>query len=161
MTFIDRQHPAKLLPGSYRFPIRVGQGEGRVPLPSPGLINDLTTLFGNLDHVLIEPTGVFVLDTKNCSGGIASDREGELVLNGKNTDKDYVRPLVRRMLNVRDKALVLVHAGRPERSGGRPESAALHLALQAASEVRPSKSSWHRSLLPPHDRIFCFSHIYV
>jgi len=29
------------------------------------VINDLTTPFGNLDHVVVGPTGVFVLDTKN------------------------------------------------------------------------------------------------
>ncbi len=29
------------------------------------VINDLTTPFGNLDHVVVGPTGVFVLDSKN------------------------------------------------------------------------------------------------
>ena len=32
------------------------------------VINDLTTPFGNLDHVVIGPTGVFVIDAKLARG---------------------------------------------------------------------------------------------
>ncbi len=71
------------------------------------VINDLTTAFGNLDHVVIGPTGVFVLETKNWRGVIAPDGKGELLLNGKKIDKDYVRALVSRTLNIRDKVRVL------------------------------------------------------
>jgi len=71
------------------------------------VINDLTTAFGNLDHVVIGPTGVFVLDAKNCRGVITADGKGELLVNGRNPEKDYVRPLIRRMLDVRDKVRVL------------------------------------------------------
>jgi hypothetical protein len=36
------------------------------------VINDLTTPFGNLDHIVVGPTGVFVLDTKSWRGVVAS-----------------------------------------------------------------------------------------
>jgi hypothetical protein len=71
------------------------------------VLNDLTTPFGNLDHVVIGPNGVFVLDTKNCRGLITPDGAGGLLLNGRRAERDYVRPLVARMLHVRDRVRVL------------------------------------------------------
>jgi Nuclease-related domain len=71
------------------------------------VINGLTTPFGDLDHVVVGPTGVFVLDTKNWRGVVSSDGKGELLLNGESTDKQYVRQFVGRMLGVRDKVRVL------------------------------------------------------
>ena len=38
------------------------------------LLNDLPVSFGNIDHVLIGPPGVFMLETKNLSG-VVSRRE--------------------------------------------------------------------------------------
>jgi hypothetical protein len=71
------------------------------------VINDLTTPFGNLDHVVVGPTGVFVLDTKNWRGAVSPDGKDELLLNGQPTDKPYVRQFVGRMLGIRDRVLVL------------------------------------------------------
>jgi Nuclease-related domain len=71
------------------------------------IINGLTTPFGDLDHVVIGPTGVYVLDTKNWKGVISADGKGELLLNGKPTNKPTVKPLVTRMMNVRDKIKML------------------------------------------------------
>ena len=71
------------------------------------VINDLTTAYGNLDHVVIGPTGVFVLDTKNWRGVVTPDSKGELLLNGRKLEKDFVRQLVGRMLGVRDKVRLL------------------------------------------------------
>ncbi|MFZ0826696.1 MAG: nuclease-related domain-containing protein [Verrucomicrobiia bacterium] len=71
------------------------------------VINDLATPNGNLDHVVVGPTGVFVLDTKAWRGVVATDGKGELLLNGKPMDKPYVRQFVGRMMGVRDKVLTL------------------------------------------------------
>lgn len=71
------------------------------------VINDLTTPFGNLDHVVIGPTGVFVLDTKNWRGIVSADGKGELLLNDQPTDKPLIRQFVARMLGIRDKVRTL------------------------------------------------------
>ena len=71
------------------------------------IINGLTTPFGDLDHVVIGPTGVYVIDTKNWKGVVAANGKGELLLNGKPTDKPTVKPLVTRMMNVKDKIKTL------------------------------------------------------
>jgi hypothetical protein len=71
------------------------------------VINDLTTPFGNLDHVVIGPTGVFVLDTKNWRGVVSADGEGELLVNGKTTNKRYIRQFTGRMMGIRDKVRLL------------------------------------------------------
>jgi hypothetical protein len=71
------------------------------------VINGLTTPFGDLDHVVIGPTGVYIIDTKNWKGVVVADGKGELLLNGKPTDKATVKPLVARMMNVKEKIKTL------------------------------------------------------
>ncbi|TAK96499.1 MAG: NERD domain-containing protein [Verrucomicrobia bacterium] len=71
------------------------------------VINDLTTPFGNLDHVVVGPTGVFVLDSKNWRGVVSADGNGELLLNGQPTDKPLVRLFIVRVMNIRDKVRTL------------------------------------------------------
>jgi hypothetical protein len=71
------------------------------------VINGLTTRFGDLDHIVVGPTGVYVLDSKNWRGTVGPDGKGELLLNGQPTDKPHVRPFVRRMLAIRDRVRVL------------------------------------------------------
>lgn len=71
------------------------------------VINDLSTPNGNIDHVVVGPTGVFVLDTKAWRGVVASDGKGELLLNGQPTDKPYIRQFVGRMMGVREKVSTL------------------------------------------------------
>ena len=67
------------------------------------VINDLTTPYGNVDHVVVGPTGVFLLDTKNWRGVVSADNQGELLCNGKPLDKSYVRQFVRRVMGIKDK----------------------------------------------------------
>jgi len=81
------------------------------------VINDVATPHGNLDHIVVGPTGVFVLDTKAWRGIVSADGRGELLLNGKTTDKPYVRQSVGRMMGVREKALTLA-AGMDTRFNG-------------------------------------------
>jgi hypothetical protein len=71
------------------------------------IINDLTTPHGNIDHVVVGPTGVFLLDAKAWRGVVAADGKGELLLNGKPTDKHYVRQFVGRMMGVRNNVIAL------------------------------------------------------
>ncbi len=71
------------------------------------VINDLTTPFGNLDHVVVGPTGVFVLDSKNWRGIVTADGKGELHLNEQPTDKPYIRQFVGRIMGIRDKVRAL------------------------------------------------------
>jgi hypothetical protein len=71
------------------------------------VLNDLTTPFGNLDHVVVGPTGVFVLDTKNWRGIVSADGKGELLVNGKPTDKPYMRYFTARIMDVKDKVKLL------------------------------------------------------
>lgn len=71
------------------------------------VINGVAAEYGDLDHVVVGPTGVFVLDSKNWRGVVSSDGNGELLLNGQATDKPYVRRFVGRMLGVREKVMTL------------------------------------------------------
>ncbi len=71
------------------------------------VINDLATPFGNLDHVVVGPTGVFVMDTKNWRGAVSADGKGELLTNGKATEKRCIRQFTARMLGIRDKVKLL------------------------------------------------------
>jgi hypothetical protein len=56
----------------------------------------------NLDHVVVGPTGVFMLDTKNWRGLVEDDGAGELLLNRKRLDRDYIHEFVRRVMTVKD-----------------------------------------------------------
>jgi hypothetical protein len=71
------------------------------------VVNDVQTPTGNLDHVVIGPTGVFVIETKACRGIIGADGKGELTLNGKPARKAHVNRLVGRMMETRDRIQVL------------------------------------------------------
>ena len=71
------------------------------------VINDLSTPNGNIDHVVVGPTGVFVLDAKAWRGVVTADGHGELLQNGKPTDKPYVRLFVGRMMGIRERVLML------------------------------------------------------
>ncbi len=71
------------------------------------VINDLSTPSGNLDHVVVGPTGVFVLDAKNWRGVVQADGQGELLLNDKPTDKDAVRNYTARIMRIKEKVRTL------------------------------------------------------
>lgn len=71
------------------------------------VIHDLTTPYGNIDHVVIGPAGTYIIDTKNWKGVVAADGNGELMLNGKPTDKPEIKNLTRRIMSIREKIKVL------------------------------------------------------
>lgn len=70
------------------------------------VINDLK-IAGNLDHVVVGPTGVFAIETKNWRGAVCADGKGELLCNGKPTTKPEVKGLVRRLMKTREKLTAL------------------------------------------------------
>jgi hypothetical protein len=53
------------------------------------VIHDLPCPLGNIDHVVVGPGGVFVVETK-AHGGRVSIADGLLLLNGKPPEKDFV-----------------------------------------------------------------------
>jgi hypothetical protein len=74
------------------------------------VIHDLATPFGNLDHVVIGPTGVFILETKNWKGTITADGQGDILCNNTRLKQATSKPLIVRMMNVRDKVKTLCDA---------------------------------------------------
>ncbi|MBI5203366.1 MAG: NERD domain-containing protein [Nitrospirae bacterium] len=71
------------------------------------VVNDLKAEFGNIDHVVIGPTGVYLLDTKNWAGTITADNNGELLRNGKPTDKPEVKNFTRRVMSTKERIRTL------------------------------------------------------
>lgn len=86
--------------------LRVGQILADLP-DNFWVVHGLNTSFGDLDHIVIGPTGVYILDSKNWRGVVAASRDGEILLNGNATDKPTIGPLVARVMGVRDKIRTL------------------------------------------------------
>jgi hypothetical protein len=81
------------------------------------VINDLATPYGNLDHVVVGPTGVFVIETKNFKGTIKADGKGGILVNERPPEKPVVKTLVARVMNVRDKVATLCDSGQNGKNG--------------------------------------------
>lgn len=71
---------------------------------------DFADSYGNIDQLVVGPTGVFALDAKNWRGVVSSDGKGELLFNGRPTDKPHVRYFTRRVMDLKNrlKALTLL-----------------------------------------------------
>jgi len=76
------------------------------------VINDINTGFGNLDHVVVGPTGVFAVETKNWKGNVTSDGRGELLLNGKPTHRPHVRNFTRTIMSTKERWAALAQTDR-------------------------------------------------
>jgi hypothetical protein len=68
---------------------------------------DFADSYGNIDHLVIGPTGLYAIDVKNWKGTVAADGKGELLLNGKPTDKPQVRYFIRRTMELKDRLVAL------------------------------------------------------
>ena len=89
---------------------------------------------GDIDHIVVGPTGVYAIDTKNWNGVVTADGKGELLLNGKPTDKPAIRNLIRAIMTIKDEikfhstfspyihALLVFPAARVEAKWGQTES---------------------------------------
>jgi hypothetical protein len=71
------------------------------------VIRDVATPAGNIDHVVVGPTGVFLLDTKDWRGTVAGDGNGELTLNGRTLYQRHVGRFVARIMHVKEKVRAL------------------------------------------------------
>lgn len=72
------------------------------------IFNDVNTEeFGNFDHIVVGPSGVFALETKSWTGLIDTDASGELTRNGKASSRTYVRNLEQKVMMLREQILAL------------------------------------------------------
>lgn len=71
------------------------------------VINDLSTPHGNIDHVVVGPSGIFLIDTKNWRGIVKADDKGELLVNGKPLDKPEIKNFQGRVMEIRNRFLSL------------------------------------------------------
>src|SRR4030095_8749151 len=78
-------------------------------LPDDYLVfNDINTEeFGNFDHIVVGPKGIFAIETKNWSGLIGTNAAGELTRNGKALWRSHIRMLARKVMMLREQILVL------------------------------------------------------
>ena len=75
------------------------------------VFNNVNTAgFGNFDHIVIGPTGLFAIETKNWSGLISANGMGELKKNGKDSSTPHVRNFFRRAMMLRDQIVALTHS---------------------------------------------------
>ncbi len=68
------------------------------------VIHGICTPNGDVDHLVIGPTGVYVLDTKKWQGVVTANPAGELLWNGRRY-KDHVAALQRTVMVLRDMLL--------------------------------------------------------
>ena len=73
------------------------------------VVNDLyfADSYGNIDHLVIGPTGVFAIDVKNWRGTVPTDGKGELLHNGKPTDKPNIKNFTRRVMDLKERIYAL------------------------------------------------------
>lgn len=65
------------------------------------LIHGFQSAHGSFDHVVIGPTGVFLLETKTWRGTVTADRAGELLCNGKPLERPEIREFQARVIETR------------------------------------------------------------
>lgn len=71
------------------------------------VFHDFNTARGNFDHLVVGPSGIFAVETKNFRGTITADGEGELMQDGTPSSQPYVKQLVRRIMAVREQVVAL------------------------------------------------------
>ncbi len=71
------------------------------------VINGLSTPHGDIDHLVVGPTGIFLIDTKNWKGVVKADGKGELLLNDKPVDKPEIKNFQVRVMEIRNRFLSL------------------------------------------------------
>ena len=74
------------------------------------IFNDVNTKQGNFDHLVVGPTGLFAIETKNWNGLIEAYETGELKRNGKNMASDHVGKFLRRTMILKDQIVSLTRS---------------------------------------------------
>jgi len=90
-------------------------GEALVGYILEGFPDDYTVIhglkpkrhYGDIDHMVVGPTGVYAVDTKNWKGIVTADGQGELLLNGRPTKKPAIGDLTRTIMVIKKKIKVL------------------------------------------------------
>jgi hypothetical protein len=65
------------------------------------VLHDVACRYGNIDHVVVGPNGVFALETKSHGGRVRME-DGKLLVNGKPPEKDFIKQALRNGLWLRD-----------------------------------------------------------
>jgi hypothetical protein len=71
------------------------------------VVNDVSKRFGNIDHVVIGPTGVYVVDAKNWKGTVKAGGDGELLLNGQPPGKPPIKWMLGAVMDFQSKLKAL------------------------------------------------------
>jgi len=93
--------------------VRGMDGETRVAIALSMLpeafrvFHNLDEDFGNIDHLVVGPTGMFAIETKNWKGIVSSDGKGELLANGRPASKPNVRRFTARIMGLKEKVQAL------------------------------------------------------
>jgi hypothetical protein len=72
------------------------------------IINDVCTPAGRFDHVVIGPSGVFVLKTQDWRGTVSGDGTGELMCNGQPLDQPHVWLFIGQLMDLRQQVKTLI-----------------------------------------------------
>jgi hypothetical protein len=76
------------------------------------IFNNLnTTNFGNFDHIVVGPTGLFAIETKNWKGVIGASGTGELTNDAAQLSTPYVQNFLRRAMKLKDQIIALTDIG--------------------------------------------------
>jgi hypothetical protein len=67
------------------------------------VVNDILNGFGNIDHVVIGPTGIYIIDAKNWKGAVKTDGHGELILNGNTLAKPTISRFLANVMDFKEK----------------------------------------------------------
>ena len=68
------------------------------------VMHNIPTEYADYDHVVIGPTGIFVIETKDWRGLVTTDGLGELLRNGKGTGKPVIRNFIAAVMRLRNHA---------------------------------------------------------
>ncbi|HZS18075.1 MAG TPA: nuclease-related domain-containing protein [Candidatus Udaeobacter sp.] len=75
------------------------------------IFNNVNTAgFGNFDHIVVGPTGLFAIETKNWNGLISANGAGELTRNGKDSSTRHVHNFFHRVMMLREQIVALTHS---------------------------------------------------
>ena len=71
------------------------------------VINGVTKKLGNVDHVVIGPTGIYVINAKNWKGTVKADGKGELLVNGRSPHKPAIKNMLTAVMDFQNKIKAL------------------------------------------------------
>lgn len=67
-------------------------------------LHDVASPYGNIDHIVIGESGVFLIETK-AHGGRVSVSDGQLLVNGRSAEKDFIAQTLRNSYWLKERIL--------------------------------------------------------